>query len=198
MRGFPTPFTSLREVRSTRRHTLRMQGLKSSMADSVCAAVLPSLTVHCLLTRIAGLRSSSCSTSTYNSGSWRPYCRACWHWFYLSDGDTEWSAISSICLTGWVTFGFTSMLLLLTIGPFPSGQCVRSLYTMAGNNREDWLSLTIRMVETVMVRHGWVDEVKGPDPSLCTVENNKREWVRVLASALRMQKGIPQRSPFSW
>jgi hypothetical protein len=62
---------------------------------------------------------------------------------------------------------------------------------MTGSNGEDWLSRTIRMVETIMVQHGFVDGQpdKAARPSAPPAKNGKRQdWIRVLASALRMQQ----------
>ncbi|HZQ18059.1 MAG TPA: hypothetical protein VFA90_05005 [Terriglobales bacterium] len=54
----------------------------------------------------------------------------------------------------------------------------------------DWLSNTIRMVDIVMVRHGFIDEKKGqrPAPIPQVVSTKRREWIKTLAAALQWAK----------
>ena len=57
--------------------------------------------------------------------------------------------------------------------------------SVAGCNEGDWLSNTIRMVDTQMVRHGFQHDV------LQTARQTKpsRQWIKSLAAALRLQTG---------
>jgi hypothetical protein len=55
----------------------------------------------------------------------------------------------------------------------------------------DWLSNTIRMVEVVMVRHGFIDEKKGQRQAASVpqvVSAKRREWIKSLAAALQRTK----------
>ena len=54
---------------------------------------------------------------------------------------------------------------------------------------EDWLSRTMWMVETIMVRHGFVDdnpEIQPPTPQ--ATHDASRRWIKFLASLLGKQK----------
>jgi hypothetical protein len=56
-------------------------------------------------------------------------------------------------------------------------------------NREDWLSRTIEMVETVMVRHGFVDDtVEKQLPTPPVADREHRRWIKLLASLLGNRK----------
>jgi hypothetical protein len=56
-------------------------------------------------------------------------------------------------------------------------------------NREDWLSRTIDMVETVMVRHGFVDDgLEKQPPSPSAADRERRQWIKLLASLFGKQK----------
>lgn len=54
---------------------------------------------------------------------------------------------------------------------------------------EDWLSRTMCIVETVMVRHGFVDDKPEKQmPTSPATHGEARRWIKFLASILRNQK----------
>lgn len=60
---------------------------------------------------------------------------------------------------------------------------------VAGGDDGDWLSSTIRMVETVMVRHGFLDDKPQSQHVVPhSTDEKRREWIKTLAAALRLQK----------
>lgn len=52
----------------------------------------------------------------------------------------------------------------------------------------DWLSSTVHMVETVMERHGFVDDKLQRELSAPQQNAKRRDWVKALIATLKLQK----------